>query len=129
MQFLLTNLNVVYVMSTPCPEVGDDGPMVDFRQRSKWENDDYIARGHILNGMSDPLFDSYQNAESAKKLWDSLESKYMAKDASSVKFLVSNFKNYKMVDSRPLMEQFHEIHHILGQFAQRNLKMDESISV
>ncbi|CAM8972889.1 unnamed protein product [Rhodiola kirilowii] len=34
-----------------------------------------------------------------------------------------------MVDSRPVMEQFHDIHHILGQFAQRNLKMDESISV
>ncbi|CAM8963206.1 unnamed protein product [Rhodiola kirilowii] len=129
MQFLLKNLNVVYVMSTPCPEVRDDGPMVDFRQRSKWENDDYIARGHILNGMSDPLFDLYQNAKSAKELWDSLESKYMAKDASSVKFLVNNFNNYKMVDSRPVMEQFHEIHRILGQFAQRNLKMDESISV
>ncbi|CAM8990027.1 unnamed protein product [Rhodiola kirilowii] len=34
-----------------------------------------------------------------------------------------------MVDSRTVMEQFHEIHHILGQFAQRSLKMDESISV
>ncbi|CAM8990671.1 unnamed protein product [Rhodiola kirilowii] len=34
-----------------------------------------------------------------------------------------------MVDYRPVMEQFHEIHRIFGQFAQRNLKMDESISV
>ena len=41
-------------------------------------NDDYICRGHILNGMSDSLFDVYQNVESAKELWDSLESKYMA---------------------------------------------------
>ncbi|CAM8905885.1 unnamed protein product [Rhodiola kirilowii] len=129
MHFLLTNLKVVYVMSTPCPEVGDDGPMVDFRQQSKWENEDYIARGDILNGMSNPLFDLYQNAESAKELWDLLESKYMVEDASSAKFLMSNFNNYKMVDSRPVMEQFHEIQRILGQFAQRNLKMDESISV
>ncbi|CAM8975364.1 unnamed protein product [Rhodiola kirilowii] len=34
-----------------------------------------------------------------------------------------------MVDSRPVMEQFREIQRILRQIAQRNLKMDESISV
>ncbi|CAM8934629.1 unnamed protein product [Rhodiola kirilowii] len=129
MHFLLTNLKVVYVLSTPCPEVGENAPVGAFRDRNKWENDDYIARGHIINGMSDPLFDLYQNVESAKELWDTLEAKYMAEDASSVKFLVSNFNNYKMVDSRPVMEQFHEIQRILGQFAQRNLKMDEAISV
>ncbi|GJS61311.1 zinc finger, CCHC-type containing protein [Tanacetum coccineum] len=55
---------------------------------AKWENDDYICRGHILNGMSDSLFDVYTNVESAKELWDSLESKYMAEDSSSKKFLV-----------------------------------------
>ncbi|CAM8916471.1 unnamed protein product [Rhodiola kirilowii] len=129
MHFLLTNLKVVYVLSTPCPEVRDDAPMVAVRDQNKWENDDYIARGHILNDMSDPIFDLYQNAESAKELWDSLKFKYMAEDASSVKFLVSNFNNYKMVNSRPVMEQFHEIQRILGQFAQQNLKMDEAISV
>ncbi|GJY23716.1 hypothetical protein Tco_0397374 [Tanacetum coccineum] len=45
-----------------------------------------------------------KNVESAKELWDSLESKYMVEDASSNKFLVSKFNNYKMVDSRPVME-------------------------
>ncbi|GJY31172.1 zinc finger, CCHC-type containing protein [Tanacetum coccineum] len=49
--------------------------------------------------MSDALFDVYQNVGSAKELWDQLESKYMAGDASSKKFLVSNFNNYKIVDS------------------------------
>ncbi|CAM8929387.1 unnamed protein product [Rhodiola kirilowii] len=34
-----------------------------------------------------------------------------------------------MVDSRPVMEQFHEIQRILGQFAQQKLKMDEAISL
>ncbi|KAI3798684.1 hypothetical protein L1987_33962 [Smallanthus sonchifolius] len=79
--------------------------------------------------MADSLFDVYQNIESAKEFWDSLESKYMAEDASSKKFLVGNFINYKMVDSRPVMEQYSELLRILGQFAQYNMKMDESISV
>ncbi|GKB79521.1 zinc finger, CCHC-type containing protein, partial [Tanacetum coccineum] len=53
----------------------------------------------------------------------------MAEDASSKKFLVSNFNNYKMADSRPFMEQFNELLRILGQYTQHGLKIDESISV
>nr|GFA56104.1 hypothetical protein [Tanacetum cinerariifolium] len=37
--------------------------------------------------MSGALFDVYQNVSSAKELWEQLESKYMAEDASSKKFL------------------------------------------
>nr|GEZ67340.1 zinc finger, CCHC-type [Tanacetum cinerariifolium] len=74
-------------------------------------------------------FDIYQNAESAKALWESLESKYMAEDASATKFLVSSFMNYKMVDNRPVMEQYHEMLRILRQYTQHNLMMDEAISV
>ncbi|GJV15188.1 zinc finger, CCHC-type containing protein [Tanacetum coccineum] len=97
------------------------------RKRMKWENDDYICCGHILNDMSDSLFDIYQNAESAKALWESLESKYMVEDASAKKFLVSNFMNYKMVDTRAVMEQYHEMLRILGQYTQHNLMIDEAI--
>nr|GEX46884.1 zinc finger, CCHC-type [Tanacetum cinerariifolium] len=53
--------------------------------------------------------DDETNFESFKELWDSLEAKYMAGDASSKKFLVSNFKNYKMSDSRPVLEQYNEL--------------------
>nr|KAJ0207190.1 hypothetical protein LSAT_V11C500269530 [Lactuca sativa] len=132
MKFLLTTLKVVYVLSTPMPvlpESVEDEPLEAIRRRLKWENDDYICRGHILNGMSDSLFDIYQNFEFAKELWDSLESKYMVEDASSKKFHISNFMGYKMIDSRPVMEQYHEMLRILGQFAQHNLKMDEAIVV
>ncbi|GKA77293.1 zinc finger, CCHC-type containing protein [Tanacetum coccineum] len=82
-------------------------------------------RGLILNGMSNSLFDIYQNVESSKELWDSLEAKYMVEDASSKKFLVSNFTNYKMTDSRPVMEQYNELLGILGRFIQQKINMDE----
>ncbi|GJZ28117.1 hypothetical protein Tco_0572764 [Tanacetum coccineum] len=100
MHFLLTTLKVVYVMTTPMPELLEDDIVEAIRRRAKWENDDYICRGHILN-----------------------------EDASTKKFLVSNFNNYKMFDSRPVMEQFNELLRILGQYTQHGLKMDESISV
>jgi len=129
MHFMLTMLKVVHVLSTPIPELLEEDTVENLRRRSKWENDDYICRGHILNGMSDPLFDIYQNIESAKELWDCLESKYMAEDSSSKKFLVTDFNNYKMVESRSVMEQFNELLRILGQFTLHGLNMDETISV
>ncbi|GJU70778.1 zinc finger, CCHC-type containing protein [Tanacetum coccineum] len=100
MHFLLMTLKVVYVLTTPMPELLEDDTAEAIRRRAKWENDDYICRGHILN-----------------------------EDASSKKFLVSNFNNYKMVDSRPVMEQFNELLRILGQYTQHGLKMDESVYV
>ena len=129
MHFLLTTLNVVHVLSSTAPEEKEDETPAEIRKRCKWDNDNYICRGHILNGKSDPLFDIYQNVENAKQLWNDLESKYIAEDVSSKKFLVSDFNNYKMVDSRPVMEQYNELLRILGQFTQHDMKMDECIAV
>ncbi|GJX60713.1 zinc finger, CCHC-type containing protein [Tanacetum coccineum] len=68
MHFLLSSMSVVYVLTTPMPEDGSDDPAIkQVRKRNKWDNDDYVCR----------------------ELWDSLKAKYMAKDASSKKFLVS----------------------------------------
>nr|GEX20598.1 zinc finger, CCHC-type [Tanacetum cinerariifolium] len=85
--------------STPEPKYVENETLDQTRKRCKWDNDDYICQEYILNGMSDALFDVYQNVESAKELRDQLEAKYMAEDTSSKKFLVSNFNNDKMVDS------------------------------
>ncbi|GJY29097.1 zinc finger, CCHC-type containing protein [Tanacetum coccineum] len=88
MHFLLSSMSVVYVLTTPNPEDGgDDATVEQIRKRAKWDNDDYVCRALILNGISDSLFDIYQNVESSKELWDSLKAKYMDKDASSKKFL------------------------------------------
>ncbi|XP_021728747.1 uncharacterized protein LOC110695829 [Chenopodium quinoa] len=125
MYFLLTSLNVAYVISTPRPNEHENETLESVRERSKWDNDDFICRGHILNGMEDDLFDVYQNIESAKELWESLESKYMAEDASSKKFLVSNFNNFKFVDGRSIMDQFHELQRIYGSLEQHGIAMNE----
>ncbi|GJY32035.1 zinc finger, CCHC-type containing protein [Tanacetum coccineum] len=130
MHFLLSSISVVYVLTTPMPkDGGDDETMKQIRKRAKWDNDDYVCRGLILNGLSDSLFDIYQNVESYKELWDFLEAKYMAEDASSKKFLVSNFINYKMTDSRLVLEQCNELLGILRRFTQHMMNMDEAIQV
>ncbi|KAL0457581.1 UNVERIFIED_CONTAM: hypothetical protein Slati_0385300 [Sesamum latifolium] len=62
MHFLLTTLKVVYALSTPFPN--------------------YMVDETVANSQEK------QNVESAKALWDGLEAKYMAEDASSKKFLM-----------------------------------------
>ncbi|GKF88741.1 hypothetical protein Tco_0262704, partial [Tanacetum coccineum] len=58
MHFLLSSMSVVYVLTTLMPEDEGDNPTVEqVRKRAKWDNDDYVCRALILNGMSDSLFD------------------------------------------------------------------------
>ena len=112
--FLLTSLHLVYVISTPKPDESENETIDQLRKRKKWETDDYTCRGHILNAMEDSLFDLYYNVKSAKELWEKLETRYMKEDATYKKFLVSNFNTFKMVDERPVMEQFWELERILN---------------
>lgn len=50
----------------------------------------------------------------------------MYEDATSKKFLLSNFLNYKTVDK---MEQFAKIKKMLNHFTQHNIVMDETVIV
>ncbi|GJZ29658.1 hypothetical protein Tco_0574305 [Tanacetum coccineum] len=100
-------MSVVYVLTTLIPEDGgDDATVEQIKKMAKWDNDDYVCRGLILN-----------------------EAKYMAGDASSKKFIVSNFTNYKMTDSTPVLDQYNELLGILGRFTQHKMNMDEAIQV
>lgn len=68
MHFLLTTLKIVHILSTLAPEAQENEILEHTRKRYKWGNDDYICRGHILNGISYSFFDIYQNHESSKDL-------------------------------------------------------------
>ncbi|GKB56164.1 zinc finger, CCHC-type containing protein [Tanacetum coccineum] len=71
MHFLLTTLKVVYVLTTPMPELLEDATVEAIRRRAKWENDDYICRGHILN---DDLFLSLVQLGSHLRIEESLRA-------------------------------------------------------
>ena len=129
LHFLLSSLKVVYVLTTPKPVETEDDTLAAQRERLKWEQDDYVCNGHICNSMSDALFDIYHEMATAKEIWDALEGKYISHDATSKKFLVQKFFNYKMTDDRSIVEQFHEIMHIHNQFNQFKMHMDDSIIV
>ncbi|GKB90021.1 hypothetical protein Tco_0962293 [Tanacetum coccineum] len=105
---------------------------VDFR---RWQNKMHfllcsMSVVYVLTTlMPEDGGDDATNVETSKKLWDTLKAKYMAEDASSKKFLISNFTNYKMINSRTVLEQYNELLGILGRFTQHKMNMDESIQL
>ncbi|GJT05574.1 zinc finger, CCHC-type containing protein [Tanacetum coccineum] len=86
----------------------------------------YVLTTPILEDDDDAIVEQLRK----RAKWDNDDyAKYMVKDASSKKFLVSNFTNYKMTDSRPVMEQYNELFGILRRFTQHKMNMDEPIQV
>ena len=53
---------------------------VDEESRKNYEKDNQTIRGHLLNHMSNPLFDLFATHKSAKEIWNLLEKKYGAND-------------------------------------------------
>ncbi|GJT38597.1 hypothetical protein Tco_0938462 [Tanacetum coccineum] len=51
MNFLLSSMSVVYVLTTPILEDGKYATMDQIRRRNKWDNDDYVCRGLILKDL------------------------------------------------------------------------------
>jgi len=59
--------------------------------------------------MCGSLFNTYQVVQCAKILWNILETRYMKEDATSKKFLVSQFNNYQIRKDCSIMEQLKKL--------------------
>nr|CAE05246.2 OSJNBb0115I09.8 [Oryza sativa Japonica Group] len=51
----------------------------------------------------------YMHMTDAKELWDALNTKFGATDASNDLYIMEQFHDYKMADNRSIVEQAHEI--------------------
>ncbi|PON67616.1 hypothetical protein TorRG33x02_264050 [Trema orientale] len=93
LKFLLTALKIFYVLDPdlqPIPEPTDGDSEELKAERKKRVEDEFICRGHILNALSDRLYDLYTDTASAKEIWTTLEFKYKAEEGGTKK--VSNFE-------------------------------------
>ncbi|GJW13563.1 zinc finger, CCHC-type containing protein [Tanacetum coccineum] len=73
MYFLLSIMSVVYVLTTPMLEDGQNATVKQIRKRNKWKNDDYVCRGIFVNGSKDEVSDQHSycfNFEDDPKTFD-----------------------------------------------------------
>ena len=112
MKFLLTALKLFYVMDPnlmPFPTASDEATDEIKAQRKRHEEDELICRGHILNTLSDRLYDLYTSMNSPKKIWNALEAKYKTEKVSTNKFIIQKYFDYKMLDNISILDQVHEL--------------------
>ena len=78
MKFRLIALKLFYVLDPNLmsfPTASDKDTDEIKAQRNKWEEDELICRGHILNTLLDRLYDLYTSMNSSKEIWNALKAK------------------------------------------------------
>ncbi|GAV64739.1 UBN2_2 domain-containing protein [Cephalotus follicularis] len=141
MIFLLTALKIYYILDPNLlpieePVPTDDGiqPSAEaidkvIKQKKKREEDELLCRCHILNTLSDRLHDLFTEMKSAREIWTTLEFKYKAEEEGTNKYLIAKYFDFKMVDTKPVLEQVHELQVIVNKIHGRKIILPESFQV
>ena len=71
----------------------------------------------------------YSSKKTAKELWESLDHKYKSEDVGAKKFLVGQFLNFKMVDSKTVISQVQEFQLIIHGIQVERMVISEAFQV
>ena len=82
-----------------------------------------------MNGLTDTLYNVYYTKSSAKELWESLDHKYKTEDAGAQKFIVGQFLDFKMVDSKTIASQVQELQVIIHEIHVEGMVLGERFQV
>ena len=130
--FLLTALKIFYVLDPNLPPIPppQDGDSTELKaQRQKRQEDEVMCRGHILNSLSDRLYDLYTVEPSAGKIWKALEFKYKAEEEGTKKFLITKYFEMKFVDNLPILAQVHKLQVIVNESRAVEIELPEPFQV
>ena len=130
--FLLTVLKIAYVLDPALPpfrEANDDDTEGIKAARKKREDDEVMCRGHILNTLSDRLYDLYNSMETPKEIWNALEYKYKTEKEGTDKFLILKYLEFVMVDTKSVLDQIHELQVLVTKLRELKVEIFESFQV
>lgn len=72
------------------------------KELDTWDENDFLYKNYILNGLSDDLYNYYNSDKSTKEIWQALQKKYNTKEAGAKKYVVSHYLKYQMVDGKSM---------------------------
>ncbi|KAK3023546.1 hypothetical protein RJ639_044631, partial [Escallonia herrerae] len=102
MMFLLSALKVQYVLDPNLPpllEITNNDSDETKAARKKREEDELVCRGHILNALSDRLYDLFTSSKCPKEIWKALENQYNNEKQGADKFLTLKYFEFTMNDT------------------------------
>lgn len=116
MIFYLTTLNLAHILKEDCPVTPPEGVTPETEAaKQAWMHSDFLCRKYILSGLEDTLYNVYCNAYTTSRLlWEALDKKYKLEDAGTKKFLVGKFLDYKMIDTKLVVNQMEELQIIIS---------------
>ncbi|KAK3032587.1 hypothetical protein RJ639_037351 [Escallonia herrerae] len=126
MMFLLTALNVQYVLDPNLPpllEITDNDSYETKAARKKREEDELVCRGHILNALSDRLYDLFTSSKCPKEIWKALENKYNNEKKGADKFLTLKYFKFTMNDSESVLDQVHQLQILVSKLKDLKVKI------
>ncbi|KAA0048397.1 ty1-copia retrotransposon protein [Cucumis melo var. makuwa] len=78
----------------PSTTTGDQVKKDQVIDLEKYAKDNKTVRGHLLNHMSDLMFDLFVAQKSVKDIWSTLESRYGEDDAGRKKYVVGKWLQF-----------------------------------
>ena len=130
MLFYLTTLNLARFLTEEAPKLKEDGRDIQFISVvDAWKHSDFMCRNYVMNALTDSLYNVYTDKKTAKELWESLDRKYKTEDAGAKKFIVGQFLDYKMVDSKTVVSQVQELQVILHESHTEGMMLSETFQV
>ncbi|XP_048131601.1 uncharacterized protein LOC125314156 [Rhodamnia argentea] len=130
MLFYLTTLNLARFLTEEAPKLSEgQTDKQAFNAVEAWKHSDFLCRNYVMNGLHDSLYNVYCAIKTAKELWESLDRKYKTEDAGAKKFVVGRFLDYKMVDSKTVIDQVQEIQVILHEIQAEGMILSETFQV
>ncbi|KAJ0031619.1 hypothetical protein Pint_12427 [Pistacia integerrima] len=128
--FYLTTLNLARFLTEDAPTLKEDEHNVQvISVVNAWKHSEFLCRNFVMNCLIDSLYNVYTLKKTAKELWESLACKYKTEDAGSKKFMAGRFLDYKMVDSRAVINQVQEIQLILHEIHSEGMVLSETFQV
>ena len=98
-------------------------------QRKKQEEDELICKGHILNTLSDCLYDLYTSMKSPNDIWNALEVKYKTEKIGTNKFIIQKYFDYKILDNISVLDQVYELQILVNKLRDLSINIPKSFQV
>lgn len=128
--FYLTTLNLVRFLTETAPVLNEgEGDIQAVSALDTWKHSDFLCQNYIMNSLADTLYNVYSAMKNTKELWESLDRKYKTEDTGAKKFIVGRFLDYKMVDSKTIINQVQELQVILYEILAEGMVLSETFQV
>ncbi|XP_010247324.1 PREDICTED: uncharacterized protein LOC104590376 [Nelumbo nucifera] len=94
-----------------------------------WTIADHLYTNHILNCLSNELYNVYSSYNYAYEIRNALDTKYALENAGNKKYVIANFLCFTMKEDMDVSAQIDEFHVLVGELAKEGMVLpDEFIA-